>query len=469
MPFFAEEKNAVEKATFEYTIDRYYYTRQQRFEQSIDVYKPSDSSSIGDIATKNEHFPKIPVVLVMGSGWLGHKAYFYVMTNWWNSSAPNQICGRLGHPCISIRHSGGYLLGRKDRSNPMFLRESLWKPFLIVPVATGFAALFAGNLRLSTLNTALVIFLLMLLVTLYMEGMGAAGIEEMVSDVSVALSYIDEHAKEWGFGDIVEARDKTIPVVFGGYSSGAHVAATLLTASHLSPLPTFMSSSIEGTQNISLPSKGDSQKGTQHQPQQLKNLTIRSVLYISGVLDVSPESVVMTLLSRVVLRKSPSQVPSPLRALVSLSSLPLSKNISTGSPKYNHCFPPHVLIGCKHEVFGWSILDSAFCASEYANALRKLRPEIQSPTCGNNDEIGSDDKEESFVRLILLEDWTVNHWSILSSVALRNALRVVLASVDDRADSATNGNRESLNTFLASGRMDLLAKQPQENRTKTIA
>ena len=188
-----------------------------------------------------------------------------------------------------------------------------------------------------------------------------------------------------------------------------------------------MNKSLEKTTRISIPSKCDPQEWTQQQPQQLKHLRIRSVLYISGVLDVSPESVVMTLLSRVVLRKSPMQVPSPLRTLVSSCPIPCSKKVCDESHKLNHIIPPHVLIGCKREVFGWSILDSAFCASEYAGALRSLRSETPSPTTESNDNTGGVEKEDSFVQLLLLEDWTVNHWSILSSAALRNALRAVLA------------------------------------------
>jgi len=360
MPLFAEKTDTADAATYEYTIDRYYYTKQRRFEQSFDVYKPLQ---------RNAEQPKIPVVLVMGSGWLGHKAYFYSATNWWNSSAPKQICGKLGHPCVSIRHSGGFLLGNKDRSAPRL-------PFLSMLVA----AALAGKSLPS--NAAIGLFLLLFAAFLYMEGIGAAGIHDMVSDVSSALGYIDEHAHEWGLGGPQNPNNnKTIPVVFGGYSSGAHVAATLLTVSPLSPL-------------LSATSK---------EPQKLKHLTIRSVLYLSGVLDVSPESFLMNLLSRLVLVKPPSEVPSPLNALASLDE----KKIGS--------FPPHVLIGCKREVFGWSILDSAFCASEYAESLRSSRHINKT----------------SGVRLILLDDWTVNHWSILSSRSLRNALGNVLASLED--------------------------------------
>lgn len=424
MPFFPKKTDS---ETFEHTIDRYYYTSQQRFEQSIDVYKPLYCKSSS--ATKNERPSKIPVVLVMGSGWLGHKSYFYAMTNWWNSSAPKQICGRLGHPCISVRHSGGYLLGKKDRQIPTFLQWLFWKPFLVGAVAAGISAVFTGALRFPTFN--IFILPLFMLVFFYVEGIGAAGIEDMVSDVSAALSYIDDHAHEWGLGGVAENQEmdkttnrKKIEIVFGGYSSGAHVAATLLMDLNLSPLSSSKSSPVEKTQRFFIPSESDPQKSTKHHSNQPKHLAIRSVLYISGVLDVSPESIIMTILSRTVLRKSPLEVPSPLRTLTK------SPSLFSDKPFCN--FPPHVLIGCKHEVFGWSILDSAFCASKYADALRTLSIRTQSERKRINDASCNEDEQRPFVRLILLENWTVNHWSILSSAALRNALNAVLAPVDDR-------------------------------------
>jgi hypothetical protein len=453
--------NESDTATYEYTIDRYYYTPQRRFEQSLDVYKPvlrkSISNSNNTPKTNDEkdsnhqsqqkHQPttpqKIPVVLVMGSGWLGHKPYFYAVTNWWNSSAPKQICGRLGHPCISVRHSGGYLFGRNKKEHSTSLFLGFWTLILVV-------------------SPSVPLLLLVMALLLYEEGMGAAGIEDMVSDVSAGLNHIDGHAHKWGLGDTAvpvavgtETKgNKKIPVVFGGYSSGAHVTATLLTASSLSPLQTSstVSSIVDDnddddngaiTPSLLQPKQGQ-------QSQRLENISIRSVLYISGVLDVSSESFVMTALSRVILGKAPSQVPSPLRTLS--SSVPIQSERSgnfNGTINGNHdvmlpmvSLPPHILIGCKREVFGWSILNLAFCAREYADALwsqlsESKRRQGQAPTSetvGNVGENGNDNdnnEKNAFVQLILLDGWGVNHWSILSSVSLRNALYTVLAACGD--------------------------------------
>lgn len=420
---------SVEEARFEYTVDRYYYTPKRRFEQSLDVYKPvrRNNKKDDDDTTYSASQPKIPVVLVMGSGWLGHKPYFYVMTNWWNSSAPKQICGRLGHPCISIRHSGGYLFGAKARS--VSLRH-LFLCLLVVIVVT---------LSMSLSPPPLLVVAMITTFALYREGKGAAGIDDMVSDVSIALSYIDAHIHEWDSRDVraTDAKDsEKTPIVFGGYSSGAHVAATLLTSSSLSPFSSSPSSN--GIENPSFQS--NQMQKRREQQQKLKRIRIHSILYISGVLDISPESSVMTLVSRVVLGNPPLQIPSPLRTLRSFTGTQIRGNkLNKGNQdEINHgmlqlvSLPPHILIGCKREVFGWSVLDSSFCASEYADALRVHNSDSRQSRNPTGDEDGGGDRNNennsASVRLILLEGWAVNHWSILSSIALRNALRPVLTA-----------------------------------------
>jgi len=418
---------SAEEARFEYTVDRYYYTPQRRFEQSLDVYKPvcRNNKKNDDDTTCSGSQPKIPVVLVMGSGWLGHKPYFYAMTNWWNSSAPKQICGRLGHPCLSIRHSGGYLFGAKTGSASLRL---LFLCSLVVVIVA---------LSMSLSPPPLLIVAMITIFALYREGKGAAGIDDMVSDVSTALSYIDAHFHEWDSRDIrttgTKDSEKT-PIVFGGYSSGAHVAATLLTSSSLSPLSSPPSSN--GVENPSL--QFNKMQKRLDQQRKLKHICIHSVLYISGVLDVSPESSVMTLLSRVVLGKPPLQIPSPLRTLRSSKCAQIRgnrTNLGNQDELYNTnhsmkqlvSLPAHILIGCKREVFGWSVLDSSFCAGEYADALRGHNFDSGQSRKPTDDE-GGDGQNNASVRLILLEGWTVNHWSILSSKALRNALRSVLTA-----------------------------------------
>ena len=505
------------KTTFEYIVDRYYYTPERRFEQSIDVYLPVvrrrcskdvrwgrrqvTSQTSTDNNNKNN---KVPVVLVMGSGWMGHRPYVYRMTNWWNSSAPKQICQILGHPCVSIRHSGAFFFGNSldwrgcssrfpssalKRSNIIIRSRPLSLVVAAVVICTAlFFLVFSAPTFLASKSSPLqataavsmavitvILVLLLLWIALYSEGQGAAGIEEMLIDVSKALEYIDLHASDIGISTNTDnsaesssnnnvneektkhEEKKTIPIVFGGYSSGAHVAATLLTASSLSPLLPSSSPSWAAQQS---PKRDDyigmvnssSYRFRQHeQRRQLEHIKIVSVLYISGVLDVPLDSRMMTLLTTVAFGKKPLQVPSPLRILQSEIQTNRQKvddyrdNNSNNKCNQNTIpppppaslspssigLPPHVLIGCQREVFGWSILDSAFCSAEYANALKSWR--TMTPT----NKINGNNRNADFVKLILLGGWLVNHWSILSSLELRETLRIVLADI-------SNTNQDSI-------------------------
>jgi hypothetical protein len=447
-------------------------------------YDPKDNAHNPTTSSTTTTTPKrdVVVVLVMGSAWLGHRPYIYWGTDWWNQSAPQQICDQLGYTCIAIRHSGAFL--------------RIPKPVWIVSTTTTATAttaasfiisvmiLLIGTLRtvveqrsaggefLSTVHSdadvdsspfgvismtmimILVMSCTMLYTFLYWESQGAATIEDMVHDVSTALSYIDTNGKDWGLHSKHndsksdtdrDEQDTLIPVVFGGYSSGAHIAATLLTSSTISPL-------------ILQPRQSSS----------LKHLQIVSVLYLSGVLDVPSSSWIMTLLSYGVLGKGPTNVPSPLQTLrthyrytdnddedenrhpqqqqqqqlVKTSSTPsmtrTSSSLSASSTRslsssklstnarnkqnnntstnrnrttVHHRFglPPHILIGAKYEVFGLPQLDSAFCSITYSTILQQT---LHVPT-----------------NCIVLPQWSVNHWSILSSTPLLDALRTSLSSI----------------------------------------
>lgn len=272
------------RTTYPYKVTRHYYSGSRRVEQSMDIYKPGREQA-------DDHSKNRPViVLVMGSGWLGHAWWIYAGTNWWNSSAPQMICGRLGYTCVSIRHSGAFF--------------SLFAQMVLVAMA---AAMFVptNNVILS------IILSLAILGFFYWQGQGAASLDDMVHDVSTALSYLHDSAREIGIPS-----DKK--VVVGGYSSGAHVLATMLSKQQSLPMS--------------------------------KN-NIAGVLYLSGVLSL--ESWFMNVITLSTFGKFTSQVPSPL-----FSSRPPSL--------------PHLMVGCQSEVFGIPILDKTFCAQRYQEWLTKL-------------------------------------------------------------------------------------------------
>jgi len=198
---------------------------------------------------------------------------------------------------------------------------------------------------------------------------GSATFEQMLDDVATAL--------QW-----VQANRASLPqhgpkVVFGGYSSGGHVASSLLQrpdvlAAH--GLPSRIPELCDG------------------------------VLLLSGVLGTRPTAG----------SKAPRWLTDAVNALVwgdELAALPspvhavgeIGESGGTASPAE---LPPHLLVGCRHEVFGLRMLDTYFCAADYAAVLGRRGVKARHV------EVASD------------------HWNVLNSAALSRALREELCTRD---------------------------------------
>eukprot|EP00536_Pseudo-nitzschia_multiseries_P016583 jgi/Psemu1/328278/estExt_fgenesh1_pg.C_11560001 len=182
LPPGAGRNNSSCDYSYKHTVERHYYTPERRFEQSLDVYRPTTprgGSGGGGSGVDSAALPV--VVLVMGSGWLGHRPYFYRVTNWWNSAAPKQICGSLGYPCVSIRHSGGYLFGER-RGDPRGVSNWPWLlPWAIAAAVLVAEAAFPGSVWNGLLPRVLVLSLLSL----------AGASEEWTATVDVSEASVD--------------------------------------------------------------------------------------------------------------------------------------------------------------------------------------------------------------------------------------------------------------------------------------
>ena len=77
-------------------IERIYLTKDRTFERSFDIYYKNN-------LVKNTKTPI--VIMIMGSGWLGHTPFVYTITNWWNKTLALNLRER-GITCIFIRHRG---------------------------------------------------------------------------------------------------------------------------------------------------------------------------------------------------------------------------------------------------------------------------------------------------------------------------------------------------------------------------
>jgi len=340
---------------------RYYYTSQKSFEQSLDVYKPVDESNISS--------SELPlVVLVVGSAWLGHRSIIYTGTSWWNSSGPKAFA-QQGCVTVCIRHRGSFPRIHGPLLLPMMALVVVCAAMYLLPSVHGWQdnGAIMGSIVAVILTWALLAF----------GAHGAADFDEMLHDVAEALCWVQRHKdsellrKNSFSGSFMEEKkdgsehETPQPLVFGGYSSGGHVAATLMQRPDL-----FTKKGLPAPHEF-----------------------CDAALFISGVLavrpppstDISYSTWCTDLVTTVVFGKSGAAIlPSPLHGIHK-------------QPKV-----PHLLIGCENEVFGLAWMDVFFCSRAFCESLNERKVPAKLV------EVKSD------------------HWNILGSRSLRNALSTEL-------------------------------------------
>jgi len=266
----------------------------------------------------------------------------------------------------------------------------------------------------------------------------------MMDDVETAVQWIRSHNK-------CHARDRKI--VFGGYSSGGHVAA--LTLPRL--LSSFSSSSLSCKPSLDHESP------------------FQAILYISPVLAVQGNSsstwgtlITDTLMYWIWGPPWRHQVPSPLTRLAAATGITSTTpthtlNTITTKKKNEALAPvlqlPHYIFMCQHEVpFGLDfVLEPFFQAGPlyHETLCRGSNRATPSSTFrllgggGGEEKKGRSASTSSSSYSVLLP---VNHWTILASSELREAVREewergVQCGCGDNHDqgveSPTNGNTKS--------------------------
>lgn len=327
-------------------VKTFHYGPRKTFESSLDVYYPSAPAADAPL-----------VVIVVGSAWLGHRAFVYGPTSWWNSSGPASVAA-LGCVCVAIRHRGAFI-----RAPPI-----------------GAAAAFAA-LLFAIMGPALpTLVWVVLWLAWALASNGAATHDEMMDDVASALVWVRNHQQE-----LLPPGTQQPPAVqlFGGYSSGGHVAVSLLQAP-------------EKLQQWGLPSLAAGFDG---------------VLLLSGVLSTRSTPPL------------PACMPAKI-ATAGLKSLTFGRDGAMSLPSPLHTPErtppvPHLLVHCKHEVFGLPIIEPALshllCTEAYAAALRARRVSTR------------------------VESVESDHWFVLSSTALQDVLRQAL--LVDRFGAQANGGQ----------------------------
>jgi hypothetical protein len=204
---------------------------------------------------------------------------------------------------------------------------------------------------------------------------GSATFSQMMDDVAAALARIRKDketlvplsaAKALGYGLLSDAPAAlTGRVYFGGYSSGAHVAAALL-----------------------LPRRASAQALAKHGLPTDPTLLCDCVLHLSGVFGGSAPGWPAVLARLVFGPAGGSALPSPLLRAAETPRL------------------PHVHIRCETEAFGLPVIEpimqAMLAGPAYEEALRRACIPL---------------------RVHVVQS---NHWSVLSSLALAAALRTEL-------------------------------------------
>jgi acetyl esterase/lipase len=286
----------------------HYYAGNARFEQSLDVYTPAYPEAAGC-----EPLPL--VVLVIGSAWCGHRHFIYGGTSWWNSAGPKTVAS-LGAVCVCIRHRGAF------PPPPTSLLGALLVACLLAPLLPQHPLLLLGAL---------------LLLAWHPLARGAATHEQMIDDVASALLWVRAHRTE-----LVAAPGAAPPakMVFGGYSSGAHVAMCLLQR------PDLLAAR-------GLPPPAELCDG---------------VLLLSGVLGTR-----LTCGAAAAPQGAPALTNSVSRMVfgaTAAEALPSPVHDVAASPTL-----PHLLVCCEHELFGLPLLEEGmsvyFATREMAARLAR--------------------------------------------------------------------------------------------------
>jgi len=318
------------------------YADSEAYEQSLDVYRPTVPATGAPV-----------VVLIPGSGWLGHRAFLYRLFGLQNSLGARSLA-EIGCTCVCVRHRGAFI-----------------KP----PPATFFALLAAVAMCLCDW------FGLVMWAAWALLASGAATHDEMLDDVARALAWVHSSEAEL-VGDIVGHRELS-PLeparpkrVLGGYSSGGHLVVSLLQRP-------------EKLKQWGLPHEAAGFDG---------------IFLISGVLATRSAAPLPALRSARALTwlvtrgvfgfgdDGGSALPSPLHG--SMSSL---------------ACVPWLLLHCKHEAFAIGLIEDALshllCTPQFGEALKASHISVRNEAVESHHWaiLGSNQLREALRTVLLLE------------------------------------------------------------------
>lgn len=286
--------------------------------------------------------------------------------------------------------------------------------------------LIATNVGVESANvpfgqtSAFLLAFFMGLLAMELAGNGSASFDQMQNDVMDALAYVEKNKKRLGL-DVSSDR----PMIFGGYSSGGHVASCCAQEPNLWKQRNLPSPDIY-CESLLYISPVLSTKPYAEMCRRISTLSSSSMSPSSSMPSLSPSEVSdQNVAARRALEKSSSSISSSasLSSLQSTSSPPTWFTSSlvnaifghaaaqTPSPIHTyHKSPslPTTFVGCRKEMFGLNWLDLFFCSPTYSDLLNSR---------------GIDSK------YVAVES---DHWNILNSTVLSDALEEEIRLVQMR-------------------------------------
>ena len=182
------------------------YTNSEAYEQSLDVYRPTVPAIGAPV-----------VVLIPGSGWLGHRAFLYRLFGLQNALGARSLAA-IGCTCVCVRHRGAFIKPPPAKFFALLAAVATWLTsdgwFGFIAMASAFKCVL-GVLVLWSLWALL--------------ASGAATHDEMLDDVARALAWAHSVEVELagelrGHRDFISPGEPTRPKrLLGGYSSGGHL------------------------------------------------------------------------------------------------------------------------------------------------------------------------------------------------------------------------------------------------------
>ena len=266
------------------------------------------------------------------------------------------------------------------------------------------------------------------LLLMELAGNGSANHDDMQTDVMDALAWLSKNEERLQLSRTKKHRNETKSdqrrlFIFGGYSSGGHVAATVSQNPQLwkdrnLPPPHVHCDSImyispvlstKSYNNIllkemsslstssSMPSLAPSEVGSTSDHPSRQSSTISEVSDSLPPSTSSPTWLTDRVVSAVFGQQLALTVPSPIHTYQKSPSI------------------PHIFLGCQNEMFGLNWLDTFFCSNSYCELL--------------NTSLGIKSRYTAVQS---------DHWNVLNSSELSDALRNELKWIEEECRQGTS-------------------------------